>query len=233
MFGLPGDVLGHLTASGTIANLEALWVARELHPGKAVVYGANAHYTHARMCQVLGIPARSVPADAEGRIDLDAAERECRRGDVGTLVLTAGHHRPGGGGPCGRGARPARAPRRAAARRRRLRRLLHAARGRARPARPRGAVRRDRRVRLGRRRPPQARAAAVRLRRRPVPRPRGRPPLPTRLALHLLHVGRPAPGGDQPRVLTRRRRRRGPVADAPGCCRRRATRASGRSSRRE
>src|SRR5215472_5520868 len=25
--------LGHLSTSGTIANLEALWVARELHPG--------------------------------------------------------------------------------------------------------------------------------------------------------------------------------------------------------
>src|SRR5919202_2186268 len=57
MFGLPRH-LGHLTASGTIANLEALWVARELHPGKAIVSGANAHYTHARMCQVLGVEAR-------------------------------------------------------------------------------------------------------------------------------------------------------------------------------
>ena len=37
MFGFPGDALGHLTSSGTIANLEALWVARELHPGKAIV----------------------------------------------------------------------------------------------------------------------------------------------------------------------------------------------------
>ena len=32
MFGFPEDALGHLTSSGTIANLEALWVARELHP---------------------------------------------------------------------------------------------------------------------------------------------------------------------------------------------------------
>ena len=30
MFGLPEEALGHLTSSGTIANLEALWVAREL-----------------------------------------------------------------------------------------------------------------------------------------------------------------------------------------------------------
>src|SRR4051794_39531036 len=90
MFGLPGDALGHLTSSGTIANLEALWVARELHPGKAVVHGANAHYTHGRMCQVLGVEALAAPADADGRIDLDAVDALCARGHVGTVVVTAG-----------------------------------------------------------------------------------------------------------------------------------------------
>ena len=50
MFGFPEDALGHLTSSGTIANLEALWVARELHPAKAIAFGTNAHYTHSRMC---------------------------------------------------------------------------------------------------------------------------------------------------------------------------------------
>jgi glutamate/tyrosine decarboxylase-like PLP-dependent enzyme len=90
MLGLPSPRLGHLTSSGTIANLEALWVARELHPGKAIVHGANAHYTHARMCQVLGVEARQAPAGPEGRMDLDAVEGLCRSGDVGTVVLTAG-----------------------------------------------------------------------------------------------------------------------------------------------
>src|SRR5262249_2028290 len=47
MFGL-GPHLGHLTTSGTIANLEALFVARELHPGKGIAYSADAHYTHGR-----------------------------------------------------------------------------------------------------------------------------------------------------------------------------------------
>jgi glutamate/tyrosine decarboxylase-like PLP-dependent enzyme len=90
MLRLPEPNLGHLTSSGTIANLEALWVARELHPDKGVVYGANAHYTHARMCQVLRVPGRAVPVTPEGRMDLDALEAELRRGDVGTMVLTAG-----------------------------------------------------------------------------------------------------------------------------------------------
>jgi glutamate/tyrosine decarboxylase-like PLP-dependent enzyme len=90
MFGLPGDALGHLTASGTIANLEALWVARELHPGKAIAYSAEAHYTHSRMCGVLGVEGRAVPADRSGRIDLDALEAALRGGGIGTVVLTPG-----------------------------------------------------------------------------------------------------------------------------------------------
>jgi glutamate/tyrosine decarboxylase-like PLP-dependent enzyme len=90
MFGLPEDALGHLTSSGTIANLEALWVARELHPGKAVVHGANAHYTHARMCALLGVEALAAPAGADGRIDLDAVDALCRAHEVGTVVVTAG-----------------------------------------------------------------------------------------------------------------------------------------------
>jgi glutamate/tyrosine decarboxylase-like PLP-dependent enzyme len=90
MFGLPAPSLGHLTSSGTIANLEALWVARELRPGERVVHSEQAHYTHGRMCQLLGVTATAVPATPEGRIDLDAVEAECRRGDVGTIVLTPG-----------------------------------------------------------------------------------------------------------------------------------------------
>jgi glutamate/tyrosine decarboxylase-like PLP-dependent enzyme len=90
MFGLAEPSLGHLTSSGTIANLEALWVARELLPGKRVVHSAQAHYTHGRMCQVLAVESVAVPASADGRIDLDAVERECRRGGVGTVVLTPG-----------------------------------------------------------------------------------------------------------------------------------------------
>src|SRR6266540_4047215 len=79
MFRLPRATLGHLTSSGTIANLEALWVARELHPGRAIAYSEDAHYTHARMCGVLGVEGVSLPADAAGRLDLEALERELRQ----------------------------------------------------------------------------------------------------------------------------------------------------------
>jgi glutamate/tyrosine decarboxylase-like PLP-dependent enzyme len=89
MFGY-SQPLGHLTSSGTIANLEALWVARELRPGQAILFCENAHYTHERMCRVLGVGGEQLPQDELGRIDLDALERRLRAGGVGTVVATLG-----------------------------------------------------------------------------------------------------------------------------------------------
>jgi len=89
MFGY-GESLGHLTSSGTIANLEALWVARELRPQQAILFCENAHYTHERMCRVLGVHGESLPQDERGRVDLDALERRLRAGGVGTVVATLG-----------------------------------------------------------------------------------------------------------------------------------------------
>jgi len=79
--------LGHLTSSGTIANLEALWIASRLHPGRAIAFSSEAHYTHARMCEMLGVPTVVVPVDACGKLDLDALELDR---SIGTVVVTAG-----------------------------------------------------------------------------------------------------------------------------------------------
>src|SRR6266404_9762464 len=43
MFGWESH-LGHLCAGGTMANFEALWICRELHPGQAIAASALAHY---------------------------------------------------------------------------------------------------------------------------------------------------------------------------------------------
>ncbi len=90
MFEFPEESLGHLTSSGTIANLEALFVSREEHPSKEVAVSQEAHYTHTRMGHVLGMPVRSVAADTYGRMDLDALEELLRSQAIGTVVLTAG-----------------------------------------------------------------------------------------------------------------------------------------------
>jgi Pyridoxal-dependent decarboxylase conserved domain len=89
MFGMRAPHLGHLTSSGTIANLEAMWVASKLHPGKGIAYSADAHYTHSRMAGVLGLRSFAVPVDSRGRMDLDALRR-LRAEMVGTVVVTAG-----------------------------------------------------------------------------------------------------------------------------------------------
>ena len=91
MFGLPSPGLGHLTSSGTIANLEALWIAREVHPGKRIVHCAAAHYTHARMCELLGVDRHRGRARRRRAASTSTrCEAECARGDVGTVVLTTG-----------------------------------------------------------------------------------------------------------------------------------------------
>ena len=82
--------LGHLTTSGTIANLEALWVAREQRPGMRIAYSADAHYTHARMCRVLGVEGVAIETDGNGRMSLEALETELRSGTIGTVVVTLG-----------------------------------------------------------------------------------------------------------------------------------------------
>lgn len=82
--------LGHLTSGGTFANLEALWICRELAPGKVVLASMQAHYTHARISAVLGIPFRPVACDTLGCMDLQSLENELQRGDVGAVVATLG-----------------------------------------------------------------------------------------------------------------------------------------------
>ena len=89
MFGWT-EYLGHLTSSGTFANLEALWIAGQLAPGKRIVASEQAHYTHSRISGVLGLPFASVPADRAGRMDVAALESTLRAGDVGTVVVTLG-----------------------------------------------------------------------------------------------------------------------------------------------
>src|SRR3989442_1599517 len=82
--------LGHLCSGGTMANLEALWVAGQLHPGKTVLASTQAHYTHQRIAGVLGIAFETVPCDRGGRMDVQALERRLAAGGVGTVVATLG-----------------------------------------------------------------------------------------------------------------------------------------------
>ncbi len=215
MFGFDGH-LGHLTSSGTTGNLEALFVARELHPDHGVAYSAEAHYTHARMCHVLGVEGYAVPADATGRMDLDALDHLLREGRVGTVVATLGTTGLGAVDPVEAIVPLARAHG--------VRVHVDAAYGgffslvaddsaagvASAPVRsrtPRGLCRRG---------PAQARAPAVRLRRGALRGSVGGAVLRPRLAVHLLHLRRAAPRRDLAGVLTGRRCCRRAVGDPAG-----------------
>ena len=82
--------LGHLTSGGTMANLEALWVAGRLKPDLIIVASEQAHYTHGRLTDVLGLPFQTVPCDTDSRMDLDELERMLGEGNIGVVVATAG-----------------------------------------------------------------------------------------------------------------------------------------------
>lgn len=88
MIGFSRPFLGHLTSGGTIANLEALFVARELHPDKWIAASANAHYTHARMSKLLNIPFLEIPTDPLGRPNHQFIRDHASQ--IGTLVVTLG-----------------------------------------------------------------------------------------------------------------------------------------------
>ena len=89
MFGWRNHI-GHLTGGGTMANLEALWIAGQLNPDKKIVASEQAHYTHSRISGVLGLNFESLPCDTLGRMDIMALKGVLDHGNVGTVVATIG-----------------------------------------------------------------------------------------------------------------------------------------------
>ena len=84
------EFLGHLCGGGTMANLEALWVASQVQPGKKILASEQAHYTHKRISAVLQLGFESVACDSRGRMDANALAARVARGDIGTVVATMG-----------------------------------------------------------------------------------------------------------------------------------------------
>jgi tyrosine decarboxylase / aspartate 1-decarboxylase len=85
-----GEHLGHLTSSGTFANLEALWIAGNIHPKKKIVASELAHYTHERISNVLGIKYQKMACGKNGEMDVKKLEAQLKKGTIGTVVVTMG-----------------------------------------------------------------------------------------------------------------------------------------------
>lgn len=82
--------LGHLCGGGTMANLEALWVAGQLAPGETILASSQAHYTHARLTKALQLPFETIECDSHGRMDISALEIRLAQGGVAAVVATMG-----------------------------------------------------------------------------------------------------------------------------------------------
>ena len=104
-----GQRAGHLCAGSTIANLTALWCARE-HGARRVAGSVDAHLSVPKAAHVLGLDWTPLPVDDAGRLRVDGeaalADALGGRLDDVALVLTAGTTGRGAIDPLGRhGAR--------------------------------------------------------------------------------------------------------------------------------
>ncbi len=82
-FGMEG---GHFCAGSTIANLTAIWAARDAAGVKKVVTSQAAHLSVEKACRLLGLECVKVALDERGRLDREQLPNL----DEACLVLTAG-----------------------------------------------------------------------------------------------------------------------------------------------
>lgn len=82
-FGMNG---GHMCSGSTLANLTALWAARDTKGIKKVVASEAAHLSIKKSAQILGLAYEQIPTNTLGQLDSE------RLGDISDacLVLTAG-----------------------------------------------------------------------------------------------------------------------------------------------
>lgn len=80
-----GMVCGHMCSGSSIANLAALWCAREAG-ARSVVTSTEAHLSVAKAAHILGMPCKKIEVNALGKMDLSQAPDLSKA----ALVLTAG-----------------------------------------------------------------------------------------------------------------------------------------------
>lgn len=82
-FGMNG---GHMCSGSTLANLTALWAARDAKGVKKIIASEAAHLSIRKAARILGLPYEEIPVNKHGQLDPDQLS------DVtdACLVLTAG-----------------------------------------------------------------------------------------------------------------------------------------------
>ena len=83
-FGMDG---GHMTPGATVANLTALWAARDVAGARRVLASEHAHLSVRKSAHLLGLRYEGIAVDRNGRLDRHALPSDLH--DT-CLVLTAG-----------------------------------------------------------------------------------------------------------------------------------------------
>jgi len=83
-FGMEG---GHMTPGSTLANLTALWAARDTTGARRIIASEAAHLSIGKAAKILGLALETVPADQAQRMDRAKLPRDM---SDAILVLTAG-----------------------------------------------------------------------------------------------------------------------------------------------
>ncbi len=94
-----GMKTGHLVPGGTIANLTALWAARDGSGATRIVTSESSTTSIGKVARILGMPLILIDSDPDERLNLDALVDFARRDPDGmgrtAVVLTAGTQNTG------------------------------------------------------------------------------------------------------------------------------------------
>ncbi|MGE5353374.1 MAG: pyridoxal phosphate-dependent decarboxylase family protein, partial [Acidobacteriota bacterium] len=90
MTGLEGG-WGHLSSGGSLANMEALWAARDFYKEGHVYFSEVSHYSWKRICQILAIKDhKEIPADKNFRMNTEVLESELKKNKAMLVMANLG-----------------------------------------------------------------------------------------------------------------------------------------------
>ena len=83
---------GHFVPSGSYANLDALWQAKQARlTGSNVVYASTAiHYSIAKACQILDLELVLIPCNEQNEISIEALLKACEETQPLAIIATLG-----------------------------------------------------------------------------------------------------------------------------------------------
>ncbi|MDP1994494.1 MAG: aminotransferase class I/II-fold pyridoxal phosphate-dependent enzyme, partial [Ignavibacteria bacterium] len=82
---------GHLTSGGSLANMEALWAARDYYKKGTVYFSEVSHYSWKRICKILNIDSfKEISVDKNFRMDCNKLEEELKRNEAMMVMANLG-----------------------------------------------------------------------------------------------------------------------------------------------